>query len=66
MRNFLILLSFLPLSFCSARPIVFNGDTLPLNKDFKKTQCGTLDIKENIIEVSGIACSRVTPGYIYG
>ena len=65
MRNILILLSFLPLSFCSARPIVFNGDTLPLNKEFKKTRCGTLDIKENIIEVSGIACSRVTPGYIW-
>jgi hypothetical protein len=50
---------------CSARPIVYNGDTLPVNKDFVKTQCGTLDIKENIIEVSGIACSRVTPGYIW-
>ena len=48
-----------------ARPIVFNGDTLPLNKDFKKTQCGTLDISKNIKEVSGIACSRVTPGYIW-
>ena len=50
---------------CNARPIKFNGDTLELNKDFKRTQCGTLDIKKNIKEVSGIACSRVTPGYIW-
>lgn len=54
----------LSLMACS-RPIVFNGDTLPLNKEFKKSQCGTLDIQKNIIEVSGIACSRVTPGYIW-
>ena len=47
------------------QPLVYNGDTLEWNMDWKKKQCGTLDIKENIIEVSGIACSRVTPGYIW-
>ena len=51
---------------CNAAPkLVYFGDTLEWNTDFKKTQCGTLDIKKNIIEVSGIACSRVTPGYIW-
>ena len=47
------------------KPLVYNGDTLEWNKDWKRKQCGTLDINENIIEVSGIACSRVTPGYIW-
>lgn len=51
---------------CHAAPaLVYNGDTLEWNYSWKKTQCGTLDINENIIEVSGIACSRVTPGYIW-
>jgi len=51
---------------CNAAPrLVYNGDTLEWNKDWIRKQCGTLDIQENIIEVSGIACSRVTPGYIW-
>ena len=51
---------------CNAAPkLVYNGDTLEWNNDWIKKQCGTLDINENIIEVSGIACSRVTPGYIW-
>lgn len=45
--------------------MVYFGDTLEWNKDWKKTQCGTLNITNNIKEVSGIACSRVTPGYIW-
>lgn len=49
----------------AAPPLVYNGDTLEWNNDWIKRQCGTLDIKKNIIEVSGIACSRVTPGYIW-
>ena len=49
----------------AAPNLVYNGDTLEWNTEFKKKQCGTLDIKKNIIEVSGIACSRVTPGYIW-
>ncbi len=49
----------------AAPKLVYNGDTLEWNTEFKKKQCGTLDIKKNIIEVSGIACSRVTPGYIW-
>ena len=51
---------------CAAAPrLVYFGDTLQWNTDWVKKQCGTLDINENIIEVSGIACSRVTPGYIW-
>lgn len=51
---------------CKAAPrLVYNGDTLEWNTDWEKRLCGTLDIKANIIEVSGIACSRVTPGYIW-
>ena len=51
---------------CTGTPkLVYYGDTLEWNTNFKKTQCGTLDINKNIIEVSGIACSRVTPGYIW-
>ncbi|MBQ4018026.1 MAG: hypothetical protein II605_02145, partial [Paludibacteraceae bacterium] len=49
----------------AAPPLVYNGDTLAWNYSWKKTQCGTLNIDNNIIEVSGIACSRVTPGYIW-
>ena len=49
----------------AAPPLVYNGDTLEWNTEWVRRQCGTLDIKANIIEVSGIACSRVTPGYIW-
>ena len=49
----------------AAPPLTYNGEVLEWNYGWQKRQCGTLDIKENIIEVSGIACSRVTPGYIW-
>ena len=49
----------------AAPALVYYGDTLEWNTEWKRSQCGTLDIKENIVEVSGIACSRVTPGYIW-
>lgn len=50
---------------CGAPPLVYFGDTLEWNTEWRQTKCGTLDIEANIIEVSGIACSRVTPGYIW-
>jgi len=69
MKKFLLSLSvaaFCLSTGCTAAPaLVYNGDTLEWNIAWVKKQCGTLDIKENIIEVSGIACSRVTPGYIW-
>jgi hypothetical protein len=55
------------LTFVMATPpdITYNGQVLPWNTDWKRDACGTLDIKKNIIEVSGMACSRVTPGYLW-
>ena len=54
------------IDLCHAAPqLVYYGDTLEWNTEWVKKQCGTLDISKNIIEVSGIACSRVTPGYIW-
>ncbi|MBR5677598.1 MAG: hypothetical protein IKX20_05630 [Paludibacteraceae bacterium] len=49
----------------AAPPLVYFGDTLEWNKEWTRKECGTLDIKANIKEVSGIACSRETPGYIW-
>ncbi|MBO4454479.1 MAG: hypothetical protein J5761_05435 [Paludibacteraceae bacterium] len=46
-------------------PLVFNGDTLPLNNDYKRTYIGDLKKTAGLVEISGIACSRVTPGYIW-
>ena len=45
--------------------ILFNGDTLLLSKEFTRKQCGTVKKSMGLPEVSGIACSRVTPGYIW-
>ena len=47
------------------RPLVFNGDTVQLNNDYKRKQCGVLKSTAGLVEISGIACSRVTPGYIW-
>ena len=47
----------------SASGINYDGTNLELNNDFTRTECGTQ--KKNVMkEVSGMACSRVTPGYI--
>ncbi len=65
-KHYLILLNLLlPAVGLAAPRLVYNGDTLQWNKEWKRKQCGTLDISKNIKEVSGIACSRVTPGYIW-
>ncbi len=52
-------------SYAKLLPLVYNGDTLPVNREFKRKQCGTLNTSATIVEVSGIACSRVTPGFIW-
>ena len=59
------LLALCALEIQAARDIVFNGDTLPMNMDWRRTQCGTLKTSATLPEISGIACSRVTPGYIW-
>ena len=46
-------------------PLTYNGEILPINTDFVRTQSGAIGRNLAIPEVSGIACSRVTPGYIW-
>lgn len=42
-------------------PLTYNGEILPVNKDFTRTMSGQIGKNIGIPEVSGIACSRVTP-----
>lgn len=44
-------------------PIVFRGDTLQWNTEFKRTKTGMSP--SAMVEISGLACSRVTPGYLW-
>ena len=46
-------------------PLTFNGEVLPINTEFTRTMSGQIGKNIGIPEVSGIACSRVTPGYIW-
>ena len=48
---------------CKAN-INYNGTTLLNNDDFTRTECGT-SYKNVHKEVSGLACSRETPGYLW-
>ncbi len=60
------LLLFIAASAYAVRfPLVYKGDTLAWNKEWKRTSSGTMSESLNLPEVSGIACSRVTPGYIW-
>ena len=59
----LVLLS--TLASYAVKPLVYFGDTLQWNTGWKRTQCGTVRKALDILEVSGIACSRETPGYIW-
>ena len=64
---FLILCTLLCFPACGVkpRPLVYFGDTLDWNTEWVRTQCGTVGESLGLPEVSGIACSRVTPGYIW-
>lgn len=44
--------------------INYDGNKLMLNNDFTRTQCGTA-YKKVLKEISGLACSRTTPGYLW-
>ena len=44
--------------------INYNGITLQENNEFTRTPCGTTN-KDNMKEISGLAYSRVTPGYLW-
>lgn len=46
-------------------PLTYNGEILPINTEFTRTMSGQVCKNLAIPEVSGIACSRVTPGYIW-
>ncbi len=55
---------FMACAVWAASGINYDGTNLELNNDFTRTECGTQ--KKNVMkEVSGMACSRVTPGYIW-
>lgn len=64
---FICLLLLAATSACAAvnRPLVYNGDTLEWNYDWTCAQSGTVSSTLKLPEISGIACSRVTPGYIW-
>ena len=46
-------------------PLTYKGETLPLNTDFTRSMVGSIKESHGLPEISGIACSRVTPGYIW-
>lgn len=45
------------------KPIVYNGDSLEWNTEFKRLQTGMSP--SEMPEISGMSCSRVTPGYLW-
>ena len=47
-----------------ADAINYNGSTLTLNNEFTRSECGKA-YKSVMTEVSGLACSRTTPGYLW-
>ena len=46
-------------------PLIFNGDTVEWNTEYERVYVGDLKKAAGLVEISGIACSRVTPGYIW-
>ena len=48
----------------SADGINYDGTKLTLNNDFTRSECGTA-YQSVMPEVSGLACSRETPGYLW-
>lgn len=47
-----------------AAGINYNGTPLTENKEFTRTECGTSS-KNVMKEISGLACSRTTPGFLW-
>jgi len=52
-------------SMSAAPQLTYNGEVLEWNTEFDRTLVDYLNPEAVIPEVSGIACSRVTPGYIW-
>ena len=51
--------------FAAHMPLVYKGDTLEWNREWQRRASGSVSEDLGLPEVSGIACSRVTPGYIW-
>lgn len=47
------------------KTLIYDGDTVAWNMDWRRTKSGVVGDSLMFPEVSGIACSRVTPGYIW-
>ena len=64
-RNFLLLAAgILSATMWAVAGINYNGTNLQENTEFTRTQCGTQQ-KSVMQEISGLACSRTTPGYLW-
>ena len=48
----------------AASGINYDGNSLTLYNDFTRTQCGT-QLKNTMKEISGLAASRTTPGFLW-
>lgn len=66
MKRYFLLLSagLLSATMWAATGINYDGNKLTLNEEFTRTECGTM-YKDVMKEVSGLACSRTTPGYLW-
>ncbi len=64
MKRFFFFTVLVYLSILHVAAINYNGAALVLNEDFTRTECGTA-YKNVLKEVSGLACSRTTPGYLW-
>ena len=61
-----VLLFSAAVAYAAAPPtLVYKGDTLDFNYGWRRAQCGSVSSSIGLPEISGIACSRVTPGYIW-
>ncbi|MBO5718046.1 MAG: hypothetical protein J6R71_00245, partial [Bacteroidales bacterium] len=63
-KSSLLIVSALMLAFVAKANINYNGTKLSTNDKFTRTECGTA-YKDVLKEVSGLACSRQTPGYLW-
>lgn len=64
-RYFLLLAAgILSATMWAVAGINYNGTNLQENTEFTRTQCGTQQ-KSVMKEISGLACSRTTPGYLW-
>lgn len=63
--TFIPALLLLAATVCAKVNIVYNGDTLAFNDEFVRKSSGYVKTSAVLPEISGIACSRVTPGYIW-